>query len=95
MCADEMPSIAAPEVTIRSDGIRAWVDPPLLRSGEVDLIRSLKVEIGPLGEPTRVTAELLPSSILLMLSNPVVGLVTDGQPVAAITLADGTVIQLG
>ena len=50
--------------------------------------------MGPLGEPLRVTAELLPSSILLMLSKPVFGLIADGQQVAAIILADGTEIRL-
>ena len=94
MCSSKTPSEPSPQLTIRSDGYRAWVDPPLLRSGDTDLVRSLKVEMGPLGEPLRVTAELLPSSILLMLSKPVFGLIADGQQVAAIILADGTEIRL-
>lgn len=93
MCPADTPSELVPQMTIRSDGIRAWVDPPLLQSGDVDLVRSLKIEMGPLGEPLRVTAELLPSSLLLLLSKPIFGLVTDGQPVAAIILADGTEIR--
>ena len=84
-----------PSLTIRSESGGATVTEPdlLPREGGDSIVRSLKVEMGPCGELVRVIAELLPSNILLMLKNPVLRVLMDGQPVAAIVLADGSELR--
>ena len=86
-----------PALTVCSEsGGVTTTEPEIMSSAEfASTVRSLKVEMGPAGEHVRVTAELLPSSVLLTLKNPVISLVMDGQPVAAIILADGTEIRFG
>lgn len=85
-----------PALTIRSDTKSGLTitEPELLKDKNgLGLVRSLKVEMGPYGEPIRVTAELLPPETLLLLKNVILMLETGGQKVASITLMDGQEIR--
>lgn len=100
MCAAKspriLPHLLTPTLTIHSDtktGITFTEPEILVEKNGTGIVRSLKVEMGPYGEPVRVTAELLPTEVLLMLKNVRLNFVADGQEVAAIRLKDGTEIR--
>ena len=57
------------------------------------VVRSMKIQLGPHGEPHFVTAELLPQDILIEMTGPLLRLETSGQEVAMIVLRDGTEIR--
>lgn len=91
-----LPHLLTPTLTIHSDtktGITFTEPEILVEKNGTGIVRSLKVEMGPYGEPVRVTAELLPTEVLLMLKNVRLNFVADGQEVAAIRLKDGTEIR--
>lgn len=99
MCSTKNPAPAGltiPSLTIRSDGRTGitTTDPELMEcENGSGVVRSLKVEMGPYGEVTKVTAELLPTEVLLMLESPKLLFALDGQEVTSMTLKDGSVIQ--
>lgn len=94
MCSPEAPHSTSPQMTIRSESGGPTSIQPELFPGASKIVRSIRVDMGPFGEPVRVTAELLPSSVLLLLKNTArTTFVMDGQQVTSLTLADGTVIS--
>lgn len=83
-----------PSLTIRSESGGATIVEPDLLPGSPDAIRSTMIRLGPYGQPISITAELQPSSILMMLKNARVEFTVDGKPVAAIVFKDGTELRL-
>jgi hypothetical protein len=100
LCSAKTPpaiaGLSIPSLTIRTESQSCiWhVEPPLLTDASgFSLVRSMKIQVGPYGEPHVVTAELLPQDILIEMARPLLRLETSGQEVAMIVLRDGTEIR--